>query len=79
MDACFRLKRRAVSGEVQDPIMGSGWGYFVKDRPYKEHLQRYADQTDVRDNQFNRLFNDEHTADLLMNRILRHQIGRENV
>ena len=48
MDACFRLKRRAVSNEQKDPILGSGWGYFVEDVKYREVLAAYADQEEVR-------------------------------
>ena len=48
MDVCFRLKRRDVSSEAQDPHMGSGWGYWVKDGPFKELLKTYGDQAEVR-------------------------------
>ncbi|EIW58987.1 uncharacterized protein TRAVEDRAFT_124302 [Trametes versicolor FP-101664 SS1] len=36
IDVCFRLKRRAVSSEEKDPILGSGWAYFVEDTGYRE-------------------------------------------
>ena len=52
MDVCFRLKRCDVSSEAQDPIMGSGWGYWVKDSPFRELLKDYADQEEVRDLSF---------------------------
>ena len=48
IDACFRLKRRAVSSEVKDPILGSGWGYFVEDTGYKELLAARQEETEVR-------------------------------
>lgn len=48
MDANFRLKRRAVSNNVRDPALGSGWGYFVEDTAYNEHILRHANQDDVR-------------------------------
>ena len=48
IDACFRLKRRAVSNETKDPILGSGWGYFVEDSGYKEQISAYGDQKEVR-------------------------------
>ncbi|KAH9899376.1 hypothetical protein C8Q73DRAFT_638342, partial [Cubamyces lactineus] len=47
MDACFRLKRRAVSNEQKDPILGSGWGYFVEDTKYREVLAAYAEQEEM--------------------------------
>ena len=47
VDANFRLKRRAVSSNDRDPALGSGWGYFVEDTPYREHVLKYADQEDV--------------------------------
>ena len=47
IDACFRLKRRAVSSEEKDPILGSGWGYFVEDTEFKVVLSEYGDQEEV--------------------------------
>ena len=47
IDANFRLKRRAVSSNERDPALGSGWGYFVEDPPYREHVLKHADQDDV--------------------------------
>ena len=47
IDACFRLKRRAVSNEEKDPIMGSGWGYFVEDEGYRSVLAMFGDQKEV--------------------------------
>ena len=48
IDACFRLKRRAVSSEGKDPILGSGWGYFVEDTGYKELLAAHQEEKEVR-------------------------------
>ena len=48
IDANFRLKRRAVSSNNRDPALGSGWGFFVENIKYREHVLRYADQEDVR-------------------------------
>lgn len=47
MDANFRLKRRAISNTERDPALGGGWGYFIADKPYHEHVLKYADQEDV--------------------------------
>ena len=47
VDANFRLKRRAVSSNERDPALGSGWGYFVEDVGYRNHVLSYADQEDV--------------------------------
>ncbi|KAF7795842.1 hypothetical protein EIP86_007009 [Pleurotus ostreatoroseus] len=47
IDANFRLKRRAVSSNERDPALGSGWGYFVTDEPYREHVLQYANQEDI--------------------------------
>ncbi|KAI1792316.1 hypothetical protein LXA43DRAFT_1093838 [Ganoderma leucocontextum] len=47
VDACFRLKHRNVSDETKDPILGSGWGYFVEDTGYKELLAEYGDQEEI--------------------------------
>ena len=48
IDACFRLKRRAISSGAKDPILGSGWGYFVEDAGFHEVLAGYKDQEEVR-------------------------------
>ncbi|KAH9846598.1 hypothetical protein C2E23DRAFT_872278 [Lenzites betulinus] len=47
IDACFRLKRRAVSDAGKDPILGSGWGYFVEDTGYQEVLRGYGQQDEM--------------------------------
>ncbi len=47
IDACFRLKRRDVSSTEKDPILGSGWGYFVEDTGFQQVLQGYGDQDEV--------------------------------
>lgn len=48
MDACFRVKRYAISDEKKDPIMNDGLAYWVKDGPYKEQLKKYKNQPAVR-------------------------------
>ncbi|KAJ2971268.1 hypothetical protein NUW54_g12541 [Trametes sanguinea] len=48
IDACFRLKRRDVSGVDKNPILGSGWAYFVEDTGYKEILLGYRKEDEVR-------------------------------
>ena len=48
IDANFRLKRRAVSNDARDPSLMSGYGYFVQDSSYREHILSHADQDDVR-------------------------------
>ncbi|RDX40788.1 hypothetical protein OH76DRAFT_1365678 [Lentinus brumalis] len=47
IDACFRLKRRQVSSEEKDPILGSGWGYFVEDTGYQTVLAGYGAQDEI--------------------------------
>ncbi|KAI9069790.1 hypothetical protein FKP32DRAFT_1559042 [Trametes sanguinea] len=47
IDACFRLKRRAVSNEEKDAILGSGWGFFVEDAGYREVLAGFLDQLEM--------------------------------
>jgi len=49
LDANFRMKRKKVSSDEQDPSLSEGWGCFVEERPYKEHLRKHWDQKqDVR-------------------------------
>ncbi|KAI9070213.1 hypothetical protein FKP32DRAFT_1558354 [Trametes sanguinea] len=47
IDACFRLKRRAVSSEDKNPILGSGWAYFLEDTGFKEILSSYQKQDEI--------------------------------
>jgi hypothetical protein len=49
MDANFRLKSRLRANEHADLPLGSGWGYLVEERPYKEHLKGYVAEKDVSD------------------------------
>ena len=48
LDACFRLKWRIISSESKDPGLGTGWGYFVEDEPYREYILSVTDQDEVR-------------------------------
>ncbi|KAF7300232.1 CxC2 domain-containing protein [Mycena kentingensis (nom. inval.)] len=47
LDANFRLKNRIRANERQDRPYGPGWGCFVDDGPYKEHLVDYVAEEDV--------------------------------
>ncbi|THU93123.1 hypothetical protein K435DRAFT_861819 [Dendrothele bispora CBS 962.96] len=47
IDACFRLKRRMVSSDERDPGLGTGWSYFVEDKPFKEFLATVTDQDEM--------------------------------
>ncbi|KAL7284431.1 hypothetical protein ACG7TL_001721 [Trametes sanguinea] len=47
IDACFRLKRRDVSGVDKNPILGSGWAYFVEDTGYREILRGYQREDEI--------------------------------
>ncbi|KAJ8469906.1 hypothetical protein ONZ45_g16729 [Pleurotus djamor] len=47
MDANFRLKNRIRANEVSDEPLGSGWGYFVEDRGYRDHLSSYVTEADT--------------------------------
>lgn len=42
LDANFRLKRKNVSSEEDDPALGDGWAYFVKECTYKEYLSKWV-------------------------------------
>ncbi|KAF8122736.1 hypothetical protein K438DRAFT_1603507 [Mycena galopus ATCC 62051] len=48
MDANFRLKNRLRANEHQDPLLGSGLGYFVEEKAYKAHVKNYVAERDVR-------------------------------
>ncbi|KAF7359485.1 hypothetical protein MSAN_01291300 [Mycena sanguinolenta] len=47
LDACFRLKRRLVSSELEDPNLGSGWAYMVETEPYQEYLPGVTSQKEM--------------------------------
>ncbi|KAJ7884955.1 hypothetical protein B0H13DRAFT_2235322 [Mycena leptocephala] len=47
MDANFRLKSRLRANEHANLPLGSGWGYLVEERLYKEHLKGYVAEKDV--------------------------------
>ncbi|KAJ7064503.1 hypothetical protein C8F01DRAFT_1053985 [Mycena amicta] len=47
LDANFRLKNRIRANERHDPSLGPGWGYFVEDGPYKDHLRDYVVEEDI--------------------------------
>ncbi|KAJ6518235.1 hypothetical protein C8R47DRAFT_1031630 [Mycena vitilis] len=47
VDANFRLKNRMRTNEIDDPPLGPGWGYWVDDGPYKEHIKKYVNEKDV--------------------------------
>ncbi|KAG6825488.1 hypothetical protein H0H92_003581, partial [Tricholoma furcatifolium] len=43
IDANFRLKRKYISDDTRDPDLGHGFAYFVREKPYKEHLEKFSD------------------------------------
>jgi hypothetical protein len=47
IDANFRLKNKDRSIE-NDPPLGDGWGHWVPDKPYQEHLKKHGYQKEVR-------------------------------
>ena len=47
LDANFRLKNRIRSSDDKDPGLHTGLAYFVENKPYREHVLKYASQTDV--------------------------------
>lgn len=58
LDANFRLKLKDRS--VVDPSLGQGLSYYVKERPYLDHVKASGPQTEVRES---------FAAYLLINRI----------
>ena len=48
IDACFRFKRRQVSSYERDPELGPGYAYLVAWDSYKEYLDRFPEQQEVR-------------------------------
>ncbi|KAF8439266.1 hypothetical protein L210DRAFT_3646022 [Boletus edulis BED1] len=48
IDANFRLKRKAVSGDAADPGLSRGWAYFVEEKPYKDYLHNLLNEPQPR-------------------------------
>ncbi|KAH9847790.1 hypothetical protein C2E23DRAFT_942536 [Lenzites betulinus] len=42
MDANFRLKRKKVSNDINDPSLNNGCSYFVEESAYKSHLTTHG-------------------------------------
>ncbi|EDR12898.1 uncharacterized protein LACBIDRAFT_323718 [Laccaria bicolor S238N-H82] len=47
MDANFRLKNLMRSSIAKDPGLHTGMAYFPDDKPYREHVLKYATQKDI--------------------------------
>lgn len=45
VDANFKLKGKDRG--IQDPELGPGWGLFVEETRYQQHLANYIDQPEV--------------------------------
>jgi hypothetical protein len=46
IDANFRLKNKA-RGIENDPPLGDGWGHWVPNKPYQEHIGKHGYQKEV--------------------------------
>ena len=55
MDANFRLKNLMRSSIAKDPGLHTGMAYFPDDKPYREHVLKYATQKDVSSSHCHRL------------------------
>lgn len=44
IDANFRMKRKKISNERFDPSLTNGYGYFVEQAGYQDHLVRNTGQ-----------------------------------
>jgi hypothetical protein len=44
MDCNFRVQRKNVSSEADDPGLCDGLAYMVRDAPYQEYLEKYKDE-----------------------------------
>ncbi|KAK7026742.1 hypothetical protein VNI00_015515 [Paramarasmius palmivorus] len=49
VDACFRLKRRAISSEAGDPGLFTGLAYYVDQGPYQKWMRAAPDQKETND------------------------------
>lgn len=46
VDANFKLKRKDRG--INDPELAPGWGSFVEERGYQDHIKNYVEQPEVR-------------------------------
>lgn len=42
IDANFRLKRKNVSNDVNDPGLSNGWSYFVPETEFKDFIGSFG-------------------------------------
>nr|GAT44480.1 predicted protein [Mycena chlorophos] len=47
MDACFQLKRRMVSSDARDPVLGPGFAFTVDSKPYREYLRKSTNKQEM--------------------------------
>ncbi|KAL1724879.1 hypothetical protein EV714DRAFT_222349 [Schizophyllum commune] len=46
-DANFRLANAMRSSEARNPVLGDGWGYFVKRSSYMQYVRSFANEEDI--------------------------------
>ncbi|KAJ7842993.1 hypothetical protein B0H14DRAFT_2586037 [Mycena olivaceomarginata] len=47
VDTNFRLRNRMRANEINDPLLGPGWGCWVDPTAYKDHIKNYVHENDV--------------------------------
>ncbi|KAJ7772559.1 hypothetical protein DFH07DRAFT_953027 [Mycena maculata] len=47
VNANFKLKNCMHANEVDDPLLGPGWSYWVEPKRYKRHLKKYVGEKDL--------------------------------
>ncbi|KAF8137999.1 hypothetical protein K438DRAFT_2119507 [Mycena galopus ATCC 62051] len=46
-DCNFRLINRNISSVAKDPILGDGYGYFVNNEMYAEHIRKHVSEEEI--------------------------------
>jgi hypothetical protein len=47
VDMNFRLRNQMRANEINDPLLGPGWGCWVDPTAYKDHIKNYVHENDV--------------------------------
>lgn len=47
IDAGFRMKNKDRNTNI-NPALGDGWGHFVPEEPFQEHIKKFGDKEEVR-------------------------------
>jgi hypothetical protein len=53
MDTNFRLSNHICTNDWDNPELGPGWAYFVRQYPYADFLKDYVNEVNVNGHMYN--------------------------